>query len=1122
MLSSNNSKSSTKNNSNSNIMDTKYFSTFTLQDLGKEPTSEWSKDKKKTRFINKHKWKRQTLNQLKETYMKQNRGIVCGKHSDIIVVDLDFYEKYKEGVVLPFDRKKSKFLQDFGEDYIKKFNTLTFKTANGGEHLVFKYTPLIKTTANEEHNIDIRSDNSYIVAPSSVIDKSRYDNRIKKAKDKKGEYTILNAVDIKPLPVELETWLSMNLYRKKREPKQKLKKNCKGEITCKEAYEQDEVDLTQYSYTFDESLMIDILDGLPKSYFRDRVDWYIFTTAMKLLSFTTPEFKDMWDYYSYNNGTDEKTGKIYYNEEENESIWNSCNPQNYMCLEHLLDKSSYVSDAKTMLGYHKLRIDNIHTTLHDKEVELRYLDKDSNGKFFNDIHHRYILCRSDTGTGKTTAFKNYITKSYEKQDGNYKRFISVVSRISLGKEQVKVFREAGIECFWHEDIETWYDHEGYNIVITIDSLMKMGNWCDFESYDIYLDEYNSLIEYFVDCPNLCNKRTIIWKYFNQLLTQGDKIIMTDADISDNSIRFLLTLDDINRNDIIYINNKYKHNEGIEATELFSYNDFCDYVGCQERAMVCLDSKNVGEKFVIDMQEKYDINFTYYSSDYTGDIDLDAHDFVAFSPKVVYGLDSVMERPVFCYYKCHTISPPAMVQQINRCRKITHLYYLFESKTWKAYKYDNVEEVLFEIQEGKKLVVDYFSATYDKQESDRYDKILASFRFTLDCYNTNKFAHFLRIIKMRGFVIDNELQYNEEKITKSKGLSNQLKEELQGYKQEEILSAWDKVNKEVKEIQLDLDMQVNQHINNILHYGDMDDPKEIENYIKDNVWVLEDKEVCDLSYYEKTLIKCDFYCKEFHKDYKCPYHSPEEIRLKYFKEVKQSLQEVCKDMDKELIRKYLPETWCDIIDLINLPFDKIGDPKYNVFMRDPQELERLYRTNSFFNKDIEGLSELLEKKMDFDSQKYQSSQSRFIYTKKLMNAVGLSWENNENKEMKMSKLMNDKEAEKLQAEYELTFRTRSKKLDFKQSAQVKSTIIRIMKLMFGKKIIDSQATSKMVEKMKLVNGKLEPTGEKKTQKITRHFINEEWVGLCKEIYGFYHKEVEGVGKNKYQIDTCEIE
>ena len=113
------------------------------------------------------------------------------------------------------------------------------------------------------------------------------------------------------------------------------------------------------------------------------------------------------------------------------------------------------------------------------------------------------------------------------------------------------------------------------------------------------------------------------------------------------------------------------------------------------------------------------------------------------------------------------------------------------------------------------------------------------------------------------------------------------------------------------------------------------------------------------------------------------------------------------------------------------------------------------------------------------------------------------------------------AEKLQKEYELTFRTRSKKLDFTQPCQVKSTIVRIMKLMFGKKIIDTQATSKSVDVMVVKDGKLQPSGKKKTQKITKHFINDEWVSLCKEIYGFYHEEDGGAGKNNYEIDTCEI-
>ena len=999
--------SSAKNNSNvSNIMTSKYFTTFTLQPLGKEPTDEWSKNEKKTRFKNKHKWKHENLNKLSEIYMRENRGIVCGKHSDIIVVDLDFYDKFKNDKLIPFDREKSKFLNDFGEDYINKFNTLTFKTGNGGHHLIFKYTPVIKTTTCEEHNIDIRSDNSYIVAPFSVIDKSKYNKSIKKAVDKKGEYKVIHEVDIQELPIELEAWLRMNLFRTKRQPQKKLKKNNKGEISSTDAYEQDEVDLTEYSYLFTENLMVDILEGLPKTYFKDNSKWYIFTTAMKLLYLSNSEpttenkvFKELWDFYSENEGEE------YYNLEENEKLWDCCSPHSLMCLEHILDQSSFVHDAKTMMGYNKLRINHIHTKPHDKEINLRYLDKDSDGNFFDNMNHRYVIVRSDTGTGKTTAFKNYIKKSYAIQNGNYKRFISIVSRISLGKEQVKVFNEAGIECLWHEDVDEWYREEGENIVITIDSLMKMGNWSDFENYDIYLDEYNSLIEYFVDCPNLCNKRTIIWKYFNKILQEGDKVIMTDADISDNSIKFLETLDDINRDEIIYINNKYKHNEGIEASEIFTYEEFIEQISTYPRAMVCLDSKNAGEKLVDDMKEKYGINFKYYSSDYTGDIDLDADDYVAFSPKIVYGLDSTMERPVFCYYKCHTISPPAMVQQINRCRRISHLYYLFESKTWKSYKYDNVDEVLFEIQEGKKLVVNYFDEAYEKQESDRYDEILASFRYTLDCYNTNKFAHYLRLIKMRGFEIDNELQFNEDKITKSSGLSNKLKEELQGKKAEEIISSWNIVSQEVDKYKKELGGKLKELKDNIILFGDMDDIKYLDEYL--DSFIVKGEEKDKIEPWERFIYELYPDVEQLHKSFARYEYNGIMLDSDYWREklwfhMKEKYNEEIEKLEMKLLSEYLPQTWVDIIDLIKLPFCKVGDEKYNVFMRDPQELERLFRTNSFFNNDIDKLSDILSKKSDFDSQKFQSSQSRFIYTQKLIEAVGLEWKDNENMEMLMKK------------------------------------------------------------------------------------------------------------------------
>ena len=35
--------------------------------------------------------------------------------------------------------QESEFIKEFGEDYVKLFNTFTVKTTSGGEHLYFKW-----------------------------------------------------------------------------------------------------------------------------------------------------------------------------------------------------------------------------------------------------------------------------------------------------------------------------------------------------------------------------------------------------------------------------------------------------------------------------------------------------------------------------------------------------------------------------------------------------------------------------------------------------------------------------------------------------------------------------------------------------------------------------------------------------------------------------------------------------------------------------------------------------------------------------------------------------------------------------------------------------------------------
>ena len=1076
--------SSSKKSSIVDIMNGNVFQTMKLIPARKEPTNEYLRDKKTKRYINKSLWKRKTLSQLFENQMKENRAILTGKLNDIIVVDMDLYKVKKED---------SLFIKDFGEDYIKRFNTLTFKTGNGGEHLLFKYTPTIKTSANDTHHIDIRSDGAYIVAPGSVIDRSHYNKKIKK--NKKGFYTIANDTDIKEIPAELEAWLHVNLSRSKKIVTKKVKKNAKNEPTSNEPYEQDEVDLTEYTYTFTDDVLIKILDGLPDEYFTDNVSWYVFTTAMKTLG-----KKELWDKYSKEKGGDK------YNKEENEKrFWDNAQHKTYMCLENMLDNSSFVDDAKVFLAYFKMKMMDIHTIKPDKIVNTRYLDMDNDGTFIDiECNRRFNLCRADTGCGKTTAFKSYINKTKQ-------RFISIVSRVSLGKEQVKVFRNAGIKCYWHEDIEAeWYRHEGDNIVITIDSIMKMGHWEDFNDYIIYLDEYNSLIEYFVDCPNLSTKRVIVWKYLNKMMETCDKVIMTDADISDNSFQFIKDIGE--QHEIKYINNEYQHNKDKLATELFSYEDLIETISKQEKAMICLDSKNCGEKLCDDMKEKYGIDIKYYSSDTLEDIDLDGNNFVAFSPKVVYGLDSLMERPVFCYYKCKTISPVAMVQQVNRNRNITHLYYLFESKSWKTYKYDTIEQIEDEITDGSKMVKEYFSELCDANENARFNKLLALFRYTLDCYDTNKFAWFIHIIQSRGFKITNFMDFNTQSVQKSGGFLTKLKQEMLGKKHTEILDHWKKVVDDYNNIcKIELHNLENQY-NAVLHEVDTN---EITDELQDT---MEDKyEWC----WEFNQLK-----KGWHttcNDTKFKNGMPRYRNWIYTREqfydnfVIDRYNDKCKSIRDNILNE-LPEQYHKLITLFEMPFEKIGDEKYNTLLTDPIVVERYFNLMNYIRKDDDKHKEEITKQKDFDSQKYKSISSKYICMQKMMDTIGYEI-NKDTKEIKQTKKIDDDTADKIQKEYTLTFRNRSKKLDFKKPNQLLQKICQIQKQLFGDNYIDTKQTSTMVhiygasywvnhengEDSRDNGGKfvkdgtlVKPIEKSFTKKVTKYYVNQDQIDWCKEV------------------------
>ena len=103
-----------------------------------------------------------------------NTALVCGKISDVTVVDLDVYKWKSDDHI---------FYKTFGKDFVKKFNTYTVKTGRGGYHLYFKYTD-IPNINSKELEIDVKNDNGLIITADSIVDGNKY-STLKKASIKK-------------------------------------------------------------------------------------------------------------------------------------------------------------------------------------------------------------------------------------------------------------------------------------------------------------------------------------------------------------------------------------------------------------------------------------------------------------------------------------------------------------------------------------------------------------------------------------------------------------------------------------------------------------------------------------------------------------------------------------------------------------------------------------------------------------------------------------------------------------------------------------------------------------------------------------------------------------------------
>ena len=703
-----------------------------------------------------YEWKKPYHNRWNKTKHKQgNWGLPMGASNNLMGFDPDLYKWGKD----------HKFVKDIlkgrsWDEYIKDIDTLTVATPNGGYHFLFNYEGNNLRNKNcSLHEIDIKTAGSYLVGCGSIV--------FKRDKKTKGAYTLKHKATVKDMPKELYEWLFNNLSYKHNKQGKKTKKTDKTSTLSGEILED-----APYQYLFTDNQLQTILDSLPESYILNHENWLKTATAFKGLN--KAEF--FLEYCLNHSKTNCKIKNDEYYRTNVNLINGITQHHNLDMITHLLTMTD-IKEWGTWLDYGKHKPIKIEPYKSEpiiiENVEKLGYEVDI------DPNKNYIL-KSDTGTGKTTIVKDYIFN-------NQQPLISIVSRVSLAYSQYSTFNSAGVEIYHYKLMENELNQDD-SIVITIDSIHKILD-LDFTNYVVFLDEYNSLVEYLLTCPNLKDKRIVCFTALLKLIRECKQIIAVDADIHYSTLKLM----DYCGRDYEFIENTYKHNSNIPATEVYSYEALTYRIKQEKEALVCCDSKSACEvifKDLIDyhrsktncivsnMDEveediqtdlvkasiKYEdsdpFTIVLITSDTNEEIELDDYDIVIFSPKIVYGLDSVRKRRVYANYKEHTINPKAMMQQICRNRNITELVYIFHLKAFSKENYSTFSQ----IEEEKKKTDEAFTFKLmcSKEDNALYNEMVNIIKYNEDCYNTNKFAHFRKALQTKGFIDNTDYKKTDYK------------------------------------------------------------------------------------------------------------------------------------------------------------------------------------------------------------------------------------------------------------------------------------------------------------------------------------------------------------------------
>ena len=699
-------------------------------------------------------------------------AIITGKRNNLIVFDVDIKD-------------------DGMDDYLKyiKINgdlqTLKIQTKSGGFHFYFKYNHTNKGTEyliNEflstnrvklrDKGLDIRSNCGCVKAIPSY------------------GYSIINDIEISEIPELLILWLMEDVI------KNKISKKPKENVII----HQNKIN--NYKYNISLLEFENILNMLDNNYFTEYYKWLSVLTVAKNLNNNGLDTYTIFDNFS-------KKDKDKYDEENNLLIWN--NNFGNIDINYLINVINKDKNKINLIERFKLYENDIIINNKYQKITINKKYLDYTQKIFND--NETIIIKSTTGTGKTTSTAKYL-KKYLKKNTNTK-ILSLVNLIKLSEQQIKTFKDEGIELLSYQTATPIQIHDG-NIVCCLNSIHNKINIRDdqFKNYVVYIDEITSFIESFLYNDSLNNHLKSTYLMLMKIIKNCKKLVISDAMLNNNVFN-LLEQRKTNKN--IIISNEYKKYDDVNGIRYNSedtfFNKIAEQVKNDKYFLFGLDSKSTVNKYyneLINIFPQKKDKFLIITSDQilklTNTVEQFENKFVFFSPSITTGIDFSIDnkQDVFIYIKGNTINPASSFQQATRTRNIDTLHYYSCCKDNKI-NYTSCDEVnnIFKtkIETNEKLLS--ISGIIDENDelkiiNNTFLKLFCEGIYKQDCEQTNKLLHFEEILKNEGFKLKQIGEKREFNKETKKAMTKKMKE-IETEKINNYINETNLYNKEIEKI-----------------------------------------------------------------------------------------------------------------------------------------------------------------------------------------------------------------------------------------------------------------------------------------------------------------------------------